>query len=241
MKLDIANKLSKSSRLQKSNGTTKQILFSTITMMLLSPFGFSQQLSVEFSSNAVSNDYDTLTVYNLPEIDFPLLAEDAVYSVQYELGSTRLMSGEWLLQKQSNLTKEEYFAKEWFMKVFKNPYDIQGMIEVLDEEYFNTISERNANGDFPTDFELTEAELYSDIRLLGLSRYGNQYILFADLQPIDQGEASGFVMYTTMVNGKYRLKGNFDNATISLLFGLIPLEIRRALRERLGIDLSIRP
>lgn len=214
----------------------KILTFASLVFLLAPKTVFGQQLTIEFSPNPDSSEYESLIVSHLPEFEFGYGEEDAEFTVQYVLSSIKVLSGEWLIERSGELTAEESFATNWFLTVFKNPNDVQGMVEVLDEAYFGTVSERHAEGEFPTEFELTESEMYSDIRLLGVARYGSQHILFADLNPIDQGEASGFVLITGYADGQYRLSGAYDNATVTLLFGFIPLEIHKALRARIGIE-----
>lgn len=205
-------------------------------LLLFTRTGFSQQLTIEFSPSTGSSEYETLTVSSLPQLASPYSEGDADYTVQYVLSSIKTLSGEWLLEKSGELTAEENFAKQWFMTALKNPNDIQGMKELVGDEYFRVISERHAAGDYPNEFELTESEKYSDIRLLGLARYGFQRLLFADLKPIGGGEASGIMLVAGVSNGGYHLIGTWDNGTVTLLFGYVPLEIRKSLRNRIGIQ-----
>ena len=213
-----------------------KFLVAPTLLLLFTHTGFSQQLIIEFSPNTDASEYETLTVSSLPQLDSPYNEGDADYTVQYVLSSIKTLSGEWLLEKSGELAAEENFAIQWFLTALKNPSDIQGMREVVDDEYFRVISERHATGDFPTEFELTESEKYSDIRLLGLARYGFQRLLFADLKPIGEGEASGIMLVTGVSNGVYHLIGTWDNGTMTLLFGFVPLEIRESLRKRIGIQ-----
>ncbi len=206
-----------------------------ISLILVVEAVSGQQISTEFFSNENTDEFETASLSFLPETDKS--TEDFDFPVEYILTSVEQQTGEWLLEKMEPLSIEEEFAKKWFLSVLKNPADLQGKAEVLEENAFQDVSARHASGELPSEFDLELARRFSDIRLLALVRYGYQYLLFADLRPIElQEQVSGFTLNTVIVDGEHRAIGAIDNATISLLFGAVPLAVQQRLRERIGLE-----
>ena len=202
----------------------------------LSHSGFGQTIDVDINDGSGSNDFGTAVISFSPRIRDGY-AESSNYSVEYVITSFRRMSGDWLLGNAVIESPEEIFARKWFLTYFKDPENVLEMSSVLEDSYFRSISEDHSNGSFPTEFELKEAQMYSDIRMLAHARYGNQHIFFADLKPVsDKIEVSGFIFIAVKDEAGYRAISQLDNATMSLLFGYIPLELQRELRHQLGIE-----
>ena len=199
---------------------------------------FAQQAVVDFFPIPDQSEYFSVVVSMWPHSEDEISAERIEFPLQYSVSSLRLMSGEWLLEKSDPLVKEETFTRSWFL-ARKNVADLRRFTDVLDDAAFRNREEMYATGEWPRDWEYQLYEAYSDVRLLGIVRYGYAYLLLVDFKT--NGPGNGITtIQTVLINGEYRqsdVTPGLDEATGSLLFsGPISNGIHRELKQRIGIE-----
>ena len=159
--------------------TLARSIFVLMFVFIIESVESQEMATIEFIESSDQSEFGSMVLSFFPQTEFSLTDEDSEHSIQFRISSIKPVSGEWLLEKTSSFSKEEEFVRSWFL-AYKDVKDLSKFENVLSTSSLQRAEEQYASGERPRDWELDAFDQYSDVRLLGLARYGYIHLLFVE-------------------------------------------------------------
>ena len=184
---------------------TNDIYFILVLALFPSSGVLAQNYSFEISPMPSNPDILEVSATFLPDTEYSIT--DAEEQMSSKMTFNMLLgSGEWLMQKEDDLTNAESFFKSMIV-AYKNIADIADLKPYLDDaSYQEAFEEYSANPDILNSYAKTYEMFYLDTRILGIIRYGDYDLILSENKSSDQFFTQDMA-WTTVIrdeNNNYR-------------------------------------
>lgn len=168
---------------------THNIFFILAIALFLPPDIFAQTYSFETAEISPNPDILEVSATFLPDTEYSLTIADEQISSKISFNML-LESGEWLMQKEDELSKAETFLKS-MINTYKDITDIIDLEPFLDDaSYREAQEEYSVDPDILNSYSLTYGTFYHDTRILGIVRYGDYDLILTENKPNPQSSFS---------------------------------------------------
>ena len=212
-------------------------------LMSISQSCLSQGASIEFIPQSTSSTGYEILEYTLLPDSLPLTEEDKKHMVQHRL-FVKVLSNEWLKEKQGELSQEEQFVAT-VVNTHNSLIDVTELESLLDELSYARRVEDYETSQNQIKFDRFTYSAWLDMRPFAMVRYGNVYLIVCDVKigGLQDSEFETEVFKAVYQKGEYRLTDaldrieTFDSIANSYLSPqLAEGSILTALRERASIE-----